>query len=118
MGVAACSASGGEDLHGTWYFASGESDGKIVAVYGTLKLEASGRYEDSHRISGILTFSKGTYKAASGRLTLTPDAGTGLPISFTTHKGPHTDKDGKSFDALTLTGSSGLIFVLTQEKRG
>ena len=117
VAITACSA-GGDDLVGTWRFASGETDGASTAVYGTLKLEASRRYEDSHRIAGILTSSKGTWSVNGDKLTLTPDAGKGKPMTYSTHVGPHKDKDGKEFSGLTLKSpSGGLTFLLTKESK-
>ena len=55
MVLSACSAFAGPDITGTWYFASGQTGGSTASVYGTLKLESSGEYEDSHRIAGILS---------------------------------------------------------------
>lgn len=116
--ITSCSFGGGEDLVGTWRFASGETDGASSAVYGTLKLEASSRYEDSHRIAGILTSSKGTWSVSGEKLTLTPDAGKGRPMTYITHIGPHKDKNGKEFSGLTLKSpSGGLTFLLTKESK-
>lgn len=88
-----------------------------MAVYGTLKLEPTGAYEDSHRIAGILTFSKGSYSISGDVLKLTPEAGKGKPMSYTFALGEHQDKEGKKFTGLTLKGSSDLTFLLTKEKR-
>jgi hypothetical protein len=116
--ITACSSGGAEDLVGTWHFASGETDGVSTAVHGTLKLEASRRYEDNHRIAGILTFTKGTWSVSGGNLTLTPDSGTGSPMTYTAQVGPHKDKDGNEFAALTLKSpSGGLTFLLTKESK-
>ena len=115
--ITACSSGGGQHLVGTWHFATGETDGYSSAVYGTLKLEASGSYEDNHRIAGILTFTKGSWSMSGDSLTLTPTAGTGSPMTYATHVGPHKDKEGKEFTALTLKASGGLTFMLTKESK-
>ena len=113
----ACSPSAGADITGTWYFATGQTGGSTTAVYGTLKLEPSGTYEDSHRIAGILTASKGTYTVSGDMLNLVPEAGKGKPMTYTFALGEHQDKEGKKFTGLTLKGSSDLTFLLTREKK-
>jgi hypothetical protein len=115
--LAACSSSAGADISGTWYFATGQTGDSTTAVYGTLKLEPGGTYEDSHRIAGILTASKGTYSISGDKLNLVPDAGTGKPMTYTFALGEHQDKEGKPFTGLTLKGSSDLTFLLTREKK-
>jgi hypothetical protein len=115
--LVACSASAGADLAGTWYFATGQTGDSTTAVYGTLKLEPGGNYEDSHRIAGILTSSKGTYTVNGDTLKLVPEAGKGKPMTYTFALGEHQDKEGKTFTGLTLKGSSDLTFLLTREKR-
>ncbi|RBP35888.1 hypothetical protein DES53_11954 [Roseimicrobium gellanilyticum] len=115
--LSACSASAGPDISGTWYFATGQTGGSTTAVYGTLKLEPSGSYEDSHRIAGILTYSKGTYTVNGDTLSLVPEAGKGKPMTYTFTLGQHQDKEGKPFTGLTLKGASDLTFLLTKEKK-
>lgn len=115
--LTACTASAGPDITGTWYFATGQTGGSTTAVYGTLKLDPSGSYEDSHRIGGILTASKGTYTVSGDALNLVPVAGKGKPMTYTFALGEHQDKDGKSFTGLTLKGSTDLTFLLTREKK-
>jgi hypothetical protein len=115
--LAACSPSAGADISGTWYFATGQTGGSTTGVYGTLKLEPGGTYEDSHRIAGILTSSKGTYTVSGDTLKLVPEGGKGKPMTYTFALGEHQDKDGKKFTGLTLKGSSDLTFLLTREKK-
>lgn len=115
--LSACSPSPGADISGTWYFATGQTGTSTTAVYGTLKLEPSGSYEDSHRIAGILTYSKGAYSVSGDKLNLVPEAGKGSPITYTFALGEHQDKEGKKFTGLTLKGNSDLTFLLTREKK-
>ncbi|QIF01411.1 hypothetical protein [Roseimicrobium sp. ORNL1] len=117
MVLSACSAFAGPDITGTWYFASGQTGGSTASVYGTLKLEPSGEYEDSHRIAGILTASKGSYTISGDSLNLVPVAGKGKPMTYTFAVGEHQDKEGTKFTGLTLKGSSDLTFLLTREKK-
>ncbi|HSI65121.1 MAG TPA: hypothetical protein VLE43_18485 [Candidatus Saccharimonadia bacterium] len=115
--LAACSASAGADISGTWHFATGQTGSSTTAVYGTLKLEPSGNYEDNHRIAGILTYTKGTYTVNGDSLKLVPEGGKSNPMTYTFALGEHQDKEGKKFTGLTLKGSSDLTFLLTKEKK-
>ena len=108
--------AGGGGLAGTWYYASGESDGANTAVYGTLKLGADGRYEQAQRINGSLLYSLGTWSGAGGNLRLTPDPGRGAVQNYSYYIGTQTDVEGRAFEALTLRSTS-LSLLLTKEKR-
>ena len=112
---AAChAASGKAALPGTWVYASGESGGRSSAVYGQLKIEKNGKFEDNRRIGGIGGFRKGSWSATNDKLTLKFDDGKNTQTygySFGTRK---DKKGGKDLETLLLRGND-LSFLLTRK---
>ena len=99
---------------GHWVYASGESEGSTTAVYGDLKFNADGTFEDNRRIGGIGGFRKGTYAVKADQVVLTFDGGKNTQtyaISFGTQK----DKSGIELQTLLLKGT-GLSFLLTKKQ--
>lgn len=112
---AASAPAGQQDLlHGHWVYASGESEGSTTAVYGDLKLNQDGTFEDNRRIGGIGGFRKGKFRVAGDQLTLNFDGGKNsqtYAYSFDSSR----DEDGQEIKTLLLKGT-GLSFLLTKKE--
>jgi hypothetical protein len=111
---AGCGGGGSDRLHGTWLYASAESEGKSTSVSGTLTFAAGGKFEDTRYIGGIGGFRKGSYSVSGDKLTLTFDDGKGTQ-SFNFSFGTTNDSTGKQIDTLLLRGS-GLSYLLGRKE--
>ena len=108
----ACARDGSDALHGSWYYASGESEGRTSSVSGDLKFTADGKFEDNRYIGGIGGFRKGSYRVSGDKLTLNSDNGDTQTYRFSFGT---TQSGGKKVETLLLRGT-GLSFILGRKE--
>ena len=110
-------------LQGNWLYSFAElleADGKAykTSVSGGLKLTATGQFEQSRRIGGVLNAGKGTFTVSGKQIVLKYDDGS-KPDTYTFTFGSHTDSAGTQFQALTLisksSDGSGFKYLLTKK---